>query len=283
MFAWRYKMLNNSHALSNFCSLFYKNSSITINDISRRQLINALNSYKVVVYRDCDLSPESLLVIANMLGAISLHTLTDFHEPNYPEIMLLSNKRLNGKAIGVSDPGRIWHSDSSFLNYPPSYTLLYSLEVPVRGGETLFINMHSAYERLTSSLKSIVDSSQGVFSYRPSYEAKRSKNPERRPLTALEEASLQDVEHPLVWIHPNTGEAALYINETHTVGIIGQSYSEFQKSLEALLDISYAVGPDYVHHWKPGDLIIWDNRSVIHRGTVHDPTENRYIQRISIR
>lgn len=257
-------------------------SQRTIDDIARLQLAETVDRYKVAVIRNCALSPSDLLCVARMLGTPSLHTLSGYSEPGFPEIMLLSNLQVNGRPIGVADPGRIWHSDSSFLARPPTYTLLHSIEVPSHGGQTLFIDMTEAYRRLSPPLKKLVDNNVGIFSYRPSYEAKRAKNPDRRPLTPGEEASLRDVQHPLKLVHPTTREPALYVNEAHTIGIVGMDESESKALIGDLLGCCYFRGPDYVHNWLPNDLVIWDNRSVIHRGTVHRTGEGRYIRRISI-
>ena len=275
-------MLNRAQELDDFCATLFGPGPISLEDIGHLQLAEVVQHYKVAVLRECSLSPDDLLCVAQMLGSPSPHTLSGYSEPGFPEIMLLSNRQVDGKPIGVADPGRIWHSDSSFLPRPPTYTLLHSIEVPSHGGQTLFIDMNKAYCRLSPYLRNIVDSACGIFSYRPSYEAKRARNPNRRPLTSDEEASLKDVQHPLKLIHPATGKAALYMNEAHTIGIVGMCESESKAIVADLLSCCYSYGPDYVHHWRPNDLLIWDNRSVIHRGTVHRTEEPRYIRRISI-
>lgn len=275
-------MLNPTQELDDFCFTFSGLRPISLEDIGRLQLTEVVNKYKVAVLRDCSLSPSDLLSVARMLGVPSLHTLRGYSEPGFAEIMLLSNRKVDGKPIGVADPGRIWHSDSSFLERPPTYTLLHSIEVPSTGGQTLFIDMNKAYRRLSLHLKNVVDSGHGIFSYRPSYEAKRARNSDRRPLTPEEEASLKDVQHPLKLIHPRTQEPALYVNEAHTIGIVGMCESESKAIIGQLLACCYCCGPDYIHEWRPNDLLIWDNRSVIHRGTVHSAEEVRYIRRISI-
>lgn len=275
-------MLYRAQELDGFCWSPLGPRPISLEDIGSLQLTEVVDKCKVAVLRDCLLSPLDLLNVARMLGTPIRHTLRGYSEPGFAEIMLLSNRQVDGKPIGVADPGRIWHSDSSFTERPPRYTLLHAIEVPSTGGQTLFIDMNGTYCRLSPRLRNIVDSASGIFSYRPSYEAKRANNPTRRPLTPEEEASLKDVQHPLKLIHPATQQLALYLNEAHTIGIAGMCESEAKAIIEDLLACSYRCGPDYVHEWRPNDLVIWDNRSVIHRGTVHSNEEVRYIRRISI-
>jgi taurine dioxygenase len=255
---------------------------LALDELETTDVVAMLDAHKVVAFRDCLLPPEKLLSIANRLGTPVLHALKGFHEPENPFIMLLSNLERDGKPIGIPDAGRTWHSDSAFSARPPAYTMLNAVHVPTEGGHTHFIDMQTAYLRLPQELKHLVDTHKGIFSYRQAYEQKRKANPNRRPLTPQEESTLSDVMHPLRLIHPNTGIAAIYLNETHIVGIHGLSPSASEAAVRAILEVCYKFGSDYVHRWRCGDLLIWDNRSVIHRATEYPADQKRHIRRVSI-
>jgi taurine dioxygenase len=116
----------------------------------------------------------------------------------------------------------------------------------------------------------------------PSYLKKAKENPTRRPLTNEEIAKLGDVYHHVLCQHPETGENLVFANEAHTVSIENRDATRASAILKELFDFCYSNGPDYVHNWRSGDVIIWDNRSVIHKATEYDQTHGRHIWRISI-
>ena len=175
-----------------------------------------------------------------------------------------------GKADGTGGPGATnWHTDDSYLEVPCAYTALHPQELPDSGGgATQFLNMHHAYEALPKEAQRRLDGVRGVHWQAATTTAKalfaRGKpgpdDPKSFSLT-----NLVDVTHPLVRTHPRTGRKALYLNLDRMMGIEGLTIEESARELNRLEYFAEQAGTRYVHVWRPGDVVIWDNRSVQHR------------------
>ena len=245
-------------------------------------LRSALATHKILVARNQELSPDEFKKLAECFGILERHVLSEYHLPGHPDIMVLSNKLENGRPIGIADAGRIWHSDTSFRENPPIATILYGIELPPTGGDTLFIDMGRVYRELPERLRAQLTGVKGVFSYLSSYRQKAQKNPNRRPLTPEEISKLGDVYHEVLRQHPETNENLVFANEAHTVSLLNFDPPCANALLTELFAFCYKDGPDYVHQWRIGDVVIWDNRSVIHKATGFDNSYIRFIWRISI-
>ena len=167
------------------------------------------------------------------------------------EILLISNKQVNGKAIGLQDAGNEWHTDISYREQPALGSLLYALEIPPAGGDTLFASLYAAYDALTDDMKVRIASLRAVHTYQQYHERSKQKAlGTRSSMTAEQVERVPDVSHPLVRTHPRTGRKALYVSPGLTVGIEGMDQAEAQALLAQLNE--HATQPAFVyrHQWR---------------------------------
>ena len=219
----------------------------------------------VLVFREQDLDPTAQISFSRRLGALEEHVATRYLLPGYPEIYRVSTKKdADGKAMGNPESGRYWHSDLSYLDPPAKASLLYALEVPPIGGDTMFTNMAAAHDALSEPIRTMLDGLMAVHDY--SYVRRmfspgfgRSADPSKVP----------PVRHPVVRPHADTGRKTLYVNPGFTTHIEGLSRHESDTILELLFD--HATRPEFIyrHSWSVGDAVLWDNRSTMHHA-VHD-------------
>ena len=219
----------------------------------------------VLVFREQDLDPTAQISFSRRLGTLEEHVATRYLLPGYPEIYRVSTKKdADGKAMGNPESGRYWHSDLSYLDPPAKASLLYALEVPPIGGDTMFTNMAAAHDALSEPVRTMLDGLMAVHDY--SYVRRmfspgfgRSADPSKVP----------PVRHPVVRPHADTGRKTLYVNPGFTTHIEGLSRHESDTILELLFD--HATRPEFIyrHSWSVGDAVLWDNRSTMHHA-VHD-------------
>ena len=165
----------------------------------------------------------------------------------------------------------MWHTDSSFRKVPSFVSIMMAYEVPEEGGETQFVSARSAYARLPDDMKEKIDPLEVIHDYVFS----RSKVAEVDPKHA---ASLPPITQKLVRRNPNTGAKNFYIG-SHAKEILGWNYDDSRLLLDELLAETVADEYVYTHTWQPGDLVIWDNRCILHRGTGYDADKYRRFMR----
>lgn len=234
-----------------------------------RGILAAFHTHQVLVIRDQHLSPGALVAFSRHFGQLEDQLNAKYVIEDFPEVLVLSNDMKDGKPVGLIDGGDFWHSDSSHREVPSKATILHAIKNPTRGGDTEFANMYLAYETLPGPIKAKVDQLKAVHAV-SKLRNKRVKVSERRP-DAKDHYEMQKAIPDQVWpmarIHPVTGRKALYISPRFTIGIEGMAEDE----ADALLDILFAhqVRPEFLyrHVWQDGDVVIWDNASVIHRAT----------------
>jgi taurine dioxygenase len=238
----------------------------------------------VMVVRGQNLSPAAQVDFSRRFGELQIHVLTQFQVPQHPEVLLLSNaKHPDGTPVGFEDAGRYWHSDLSYDAHPSLGTLLYAIEIPPAGGDTLFVDMYRAYETLPDAIKKRIDGRFAVHSYVRNYAKNESKPGIRPQLTEEQKARLPDVRHPIVRTHEHTGRKALFVNPGFTFAIEGMAEAEGSALLQELFD--HALKPEfrYTHVWQPHDLLCWDNRGTMHHATLYDPKYIRHMHRTTIK
>jgi taurine dioxygenase len=196
-------------------------------------------------------------------------------------VLVLSNKRVNGEPVGLEDAGRYWHSDVSYEDVPPDGSLLYALEIPPHGGDTLFANQYRAYDTLPTGLKARIAglSARHVFNYA---KLQAQTGSVRKPLTAEQQRQLTGAVHPVVRTHPETGRKALYVNPGFTVAIEGLAPSDSAALLAELFAYATAETVIYRHVWRPRDAVLWDNRCLMHHATTYGPQYVRHMHRTTI-
>jgi taurine dioxygenase len=238
---------------------------------------------QILVLRDQRLTPQQYLVFARRFGPPEPHVIDQFHHPEESNILILSNRRKEGQPIGLADAGTYFHTDYSYLQVPARATMLYSIEVPKAGGNTLFANQYAAYDDLSETMKRRIASMIGVHHYGNRKVADEMSRVAASPLTDEQKAKMPLITHPLVRPHPVTGRKALYAVSGSSYGIVGMPEDEAVALLDELA--AHATQPKYVisYPYKVGDVVIWDNASLLHSATLTDPDDPRTLWRITIK
>jgi taurine dioxygenase len=236
--------------------------------------------HAVLVFRDQDLSQEDLIRVTGIFGEFAplgrpAHTLPKGFAKILPNIMLISNIRENGETIGALPDGEMmFHHDTIHRDDPHKATLLYSVEVPSYGGDTLFASGTGAYEALDPAMQQKLHGLRAVNYY--------VYNSVKRNDKQAVEATSQAV-HPVVRTHDETGRKALYVNRLMSVKIEGMAEADSDALLDFLFDHSEKPEFVYTHVWRKGDLIVWDNRCSSHARTDFPSDQRRLLLRTTVK
>ena len=227
-------------------------------------IVEAHLRHHVLVFRDQRITPDQQIAFSRRFGPLQIHVLRQFQLAGHPEILIVSNIKENGQPIGLGDAGHYWHSDLSYKEKPSLGSMLLARELPAEGGDTLFANMHLAWDTLPAPLRDAVEGRRAEHAYLAKYEELRQRSPWRPALTPEQIAEVKPVEHPIVRTHPGNGRKALFVGEHFTTRIVGLPDDESRDLLDQLF--AHSVRPEHVyrHAWQPHDMVFWDNRSVIH-------------------
>lgn len=250
-------------------------------DATYERIHAALLQYGVLAIRDQELTPRQHIAFSRRFGELDIHVLDQFLLPGHPEILVVSNKKVNGKAVGLADAGRRWHSDISYRERPSLGSLLYAIEIPPEGGDTLFANMSGAYETLSKKMKARVAGLKAAHSY--IYLYGQSEDGARPALTEEQRTKVPDVLHPVVRSHPETGLKALYVSPGLTVRILGMEAGESRALLAELHEHSTKPAFVYRHEWRRHDVVFWDNRCTMHLAAEFDPKFTRHMHRTTVK
>ena len=246
---------------------------------------DALHRHHVLVLRGQSLEPESFLEFANRFGRPEPHVLDQFHHPEYTDILILSNVKKDGKPMGLADGGTYWHSDYSYLEIPARATLLYSIQVPKVGGDTLFADQEQAYEELPEAMKKRIDGmvTLNVYGNRDDLDVSSRTSAFAPTEEQKEKRGAALIRHPLVRRHPYTGRKALYAVSGTSFAIEGMPDDEGLSLLRELA--AHSTQPKYRYRMKygVGDMVVWDNASVLHSATLTDPDDARTLFRITVK
>jgi taurine dioxygenase len=242
----------------------------------------AWGDHLVLRFRGQQLSDDDLLRFSRQFGELDWAPIAAANDA--PEgrdyIMVVSNVVENGKAIGqLGAYEAIWHTDMSYVAEPPMASALYSLEAPPSGGDTGFCNMYLAYETLAPELRAQIEGRQCR------HDASRNSAGELRRgfVDAPDPSQTVGAEHPIVRTHPVTGRKALFLGRRRNAYIPGLPLAESEALLDALW--AHATKPEFswYQQWRKGDLILWDNRAVMHRRDAFDPATRRVMHRTQIK
>lgn len=235
---------------------------LSIDDFAR--IHRAHLDYHVLVFRDQRIMPDEHVAFSRRFGPLQIHVLHQFALAGHPEVLIVSNVIENGKPIGLGDAGHFWHSDLSYKEKPSLGSLLHAQELPSEGGDTLFANMHLAWDTLPLHLRKAVDGKRAEHTYLARYAELQARSPWRPNLTPEQIAQVEPVVHPVVRTHPETGRKALFVSEHFTTRIVDLPEDESRALLRELFGHSVRSDHLYRHHWQAHDLVFWDNRSVMH-------------------
>ena len=237
----------------------------------------------VVVFRDQSLAPAQQVAFSRRFGALIVHVMRQFLLPGHPEILLISNrKHADGTPMGFEDAGRYWHSDISYDERPALGSHLYAVEIPPTGGDTLFSDMRHALRTLPGDLRRRIDGRRARHSYTRNWRRNETVEGGRPTINAEQRGRLRDVSHPMIRTNEDTGEEALFVNPGFTFSVEDMDEPESGALLAALFEHSTRDAFVYTHKWRSGDLLCWDNRTVMHCATVYDPAHARHMHRTTI-
>ena len=238
-----------------------------------------LHRKQVLSFPGQSLTPAELVRFGRAFGDLQLHVLQEFTLPGFPEIYVLSNEVADGRRVGNPKEGYGWHTDMSYMRRTTAYTILYALKVPQHGGNTLFANAFAAYDALDPARQARLAGLRAVFSYRRLYGVRVGVT----PLTDEQKAKTPDVLHPLVRTHPYTGRKGLYLGGIEVAGVDGMPDEAGMRLVAELLEFATQERFQLSYPWASGDLVIWDNRGLLHTASEYDHTRQlRTLHRVSV-
>ncbi|MEQ9326420.1 MAG: TauD/TfdA family dioxygenase [Rhodospirillales bacterium] len=238
---------------------------------------------QVLLARGQTLSDADLVAFSRRFGELDIAPPNENgqrHAGGFPEVFVVSNVIEKGEAIGSLGAGEsVWHTDMNYLPAPPMASMLYCLETPAAGGKTGFMNMYAAFDALPDGLRRRVEGLQ----------IKHDSTTNSAGYRRLGAAEVSDVTtspgqlHPIVRQHPETGRPALYLGRRLHAWIAGLPLAESEALLDELW--AHAAKDEFTwhHSWRPGDILIWDNRCTMHRRDPFDPDSRRIMHRTQIR
>jgi taurine dioxygenase len=238
---------------------------------------------QVLVIRGQALTPSQFVAFARRFGPPEPHVIDQFHHPADPNILILSNRVEHGRRLGLADAGTYFHTDYSYLDVPARATTLYSIEVPAVGGDTLFANQYAAYDDLSSAAKRRIDPLVAIHHYGNRNNEDETTRTVASMLNDDQKEKMPLVAHPVVRSHPVTGRKALYAVSGSSFGIVGMPDEEARGLLDELA--AHATQPKYQLSlsYGVGDVVIWDNASLLHSATLVDPSYPRTLWRITLK
>jgi taurine dioxygenase len=241
-----------------------------------REIYAAFLRYQVLLFGPQDLPPARQVEFARRFGEVQIHVMNQYHADGHPELYRLSNLDEHGNPNGRHpDKGTLaWHTDGSWRRVTGQATIIYGEVVAGEGGETHFCDMYGAYERLSPDWKNRIADLRAVHNL----DFSRTRRHGEDPMTEAQRREVPPVDHPIVRTHPETGRKCLFLGD-HAESIVGMDYDAGRALIEALNAL--AIHPDltYEHRWTPGELLVWDNRCLMHRATEYDPAVQRRVVR----
>jgi taurine dioxygenase len=246
-----------------------------IDPATAQALRQAWYEHAVLLMRGQELTEDQQARYGEVFGPLALAHATRRLPGRHQSVMLISNIRENGKPIGALPDGEMFfHSDLCYTEHPVVGTMLYSIEVPSAGGNTMFADQYAAYATLPEAVKARVDKLRATNRYDIGYDVtiRRGRASPDAPHWT----------HPMVRIHPKTGRRALYVNRLMTHDVESMSEAEAEALLAPLYDHQEQRCFVYEHVWRPGDVVLWDNRCTLHARTDFSPSERRLLRRITI-
>jgi taurine dioxygenase len=255
----------------------------TISDAEFAAVQQAWHDHLVVLVRDQKVSDEAFLEFSARLGQLDLAPITVTGKPyipDLPHLAVISNVMEDGRAIGgLGNSELIWHTDMSYADNPPIASLLYSLEVPKTGGDTWFCNMYKAYDSLPDALKS------RTAKLTCKHDSSHNSAGETRKGFADGFASRDEIPgavHPLVCRHPATGRPVLYLGRLENAYIVELPDDESEALLDELWSHTTKPENSLAHHWRAGDILMWDNRCTMHRRDDFNQNTRRIMHRSQV-
>ncbi len=236
-----------------------------LSEATAQQIRQALLDHMVIFFRDQQITEQQQVDFTRHFGQPIEHVREQKDRP-IKEIFIISNVKANGEPIGALGNDEIsYHSDLSYMQKPGTISTLYAVEVPSVGGQTSWVNCYAIYDALSPEMKTRLKGKRAV--HRHYIESQNPKDP---------------VDHPVVRRHSQTNKPCLFVGPHLTKYILGVSPQESESILKELDDIIHQPQFAYQHHWRVGDLLVWDNRATMHRREPFPATERRIMKRTQI-
>jgi len=259
-----------------------------LSDTEFRQILRALGEHGVLCFPAQELESDAFVRFGRMFGELEINVANSFHEPGFPEVMVLSNMTENGRPVGLADAGQGWHTDMSYSRDIALANILYAVKVPMRAGQPLgdtqFRNMQLAYEELPGDIKRRLAGRTATHDFAKFWDMMRSRpGSARAPLTPEQRARKPPVSQPIFRTHPITGRTILYCNPGYAVRIDGMAEAESAELLAFLFAHQEQKKFFHAHAWSPGDVLMWDNIGTVHNAVAdYRPDEPRYMRRVQV-
>lgn len=243
-----------------------------------RTIHRALMDYKVLFFRDVEMTPEQHVAFGRQFGELSVHPFSA-HLEHLPEVLVLDNDADN--PVFATD---IWHSDETFRLEPPMGTILRCLTIPERGGDTIWADMAAALAGLSDKMQRFLGGLEAVHDFVP-FRRKFDGLPprERHERLAAMEVELPNPTHPVVTTHPATGQKILFVNPQFTVRIKDMRDDESRALLAFLFQQTAIPEYQFRFHWAPNSMVFWDNRGTQHYAANDYLPNRRTMQRVTIK
>lgn len=232
----------------------------------------------IALFRGQAFTEPAIINFCRRFGELEIHVREEYLDPHYPELLRVSNVVEAGREVGILQDKELgWHHDQSYMKEPAIGSMLCAFTLPNWGGDTSFANLAVAYEALDDLAKARLDGRRVIHSYSyfngiwsvPTNDTQTNRTP--------------DVSQPMVRTHPITGRKAIYVDPAMVPMIDGDDEEESRELLDELFE--WIIKPEFVyrHQWQPGDAILWDNASTMHRRESFDPHSERLMKRTTIR
>ena len=231
-----------------------------------------IGKHHMLVFKNQDLAPQDLIEFTRRFGEPDSHFLEQYTHQGYPEVYVISNAE--ERPANVNDVSLNWHTDLAYKSHPSAFVILYAQKVPAEGSDTCFASMQRVYQEMTEQEKALLRGRIATYSFVKLH----SKRPNADPLSPEQLAAAPDVYHPVLRRHPDTGEEILYLNLPDCAGISGMEEDEALRIIRGLFDRITDPAHVHAHKWSVGDLVIWDNRTLLHSATYFDA--ERYQRRM---
>ena len=251
--------------------------SKTLSDETVAAIRQALVEHQVIFFRDQALTPEQQTAFGARFGPLNIHPYVAGMD-GHPEVMEIIKEPSDKINFGGG-----WHSDMSFLETPAIGSILYALEIPQFGGDTLFASQAAAFEALSPGLQATLEGLSAVHSAAREYSSQGHSAQKRGSMSVAEaDGYVGEYVHPMVLVHPETGRKALYVNPAFTMRIDGWKTRESKALLDYLFEHCRYEAFTCRFAWAKGSVAFWDNRSVWHFALNDYAGQRRHMRRVTV-
>ena len=259
-----------------------------LDDATYAALKKAYADYSVLLLRGQKMSDERHVEFSRHFGELEIHVLREYVSPEHPELYRIGNiKDASGKAIAIADAGAYWHTDLSYTSRPSRGSIMQSHIIPFRDGvamgDTSFCSTAAIYDSLPERLKKAIEGRKAVHRFWDRYIQSRRNAGQEVTISDERRATLPDVEHPMVKVHPETRRKCLFVNEGFTIRVVAMPEAESRALLDELFSYIGRAETVYRHKWQVGDVVMCDNWATQHALNVdYRPDEPRFMQRTTM-